>query len=289
MDRRKFLGTMTAATLLSSKLTWSQAHKIDKVGVQLYTVRDDMKKDMPGTLAKVAQIGYSEVEFAGYFGHSPKEVRAMLDQAGLVSPAAHVEYALLGEKWQETLDSAKVIGQSYIVCPMVPDNIRKLPDGWKQVADAFNKAGAVSKKNGFQFAYHNHHFEFVKENGKAPYDILLAETDPDLVKMEMDLCWAVVGGADPVAYFNRYPGRFPLVHVKDMKSIPKPTAGEAYVPFEQLHPQMTDVGSGMIDWKRIFAQADKAGIKHYFVEHDEPKDAYASLRNSYNYLHNLSV
>jgi sugar phosphate isomerase/epimerase len=206
-----------------------------------------------------------------------------------VSPAAHVEYALLGEKWQETLDGAKVIGQSYIVCPMVPDNIRKQPDGWKQVADAFNKAGAVSKKNGLQFCYHNHHFEFVKENGKAPYDILLAETDPDLVKMEMDLCWAVVGGADPVAYFNRYPGRFPLVHVKDMKSIPKPTAGEAYVPFEKLHPQMTDVGSGMIDWKRIFAQADKAGIKHYFVEHDEPTDAYASLRSSYNYLHNLSV
>jgi sugar phosphate isomerase/epimerase len=290
MDRRKFLGTMTAATLLSSKLSWSaQGHKIDKIGVQLYTVRDDMKKDMPGTLAKVAQIGYREVEFAGYFNHSPQEVRAMLDQTGLVSPAAHVDYALLGEKWQETLDGAKVIGQSYIVCPMVPDNIRKQPDGWKQVADAFNKAGAVSKKNGLQFAYHNHHFEFVKENGKAPYDILLEETDSNLVKMEMDLCWAVVGGADPVAYFNRYPGRFPLVHVKDMKSIPKPAAGEAYVPFEKLHPQMTDVGSGMIDWKRIFAQADKAGIKHYFVEHDEPQDAYASLRNSYNYLHNLSV
>jgi sugar phosphate isomerase/epimerase len=289
MDRRKFLGTMTAATLLANKLSWSATHKIEKLGVQLYTVRDDMKKDMPGTLAKVAQIGYKEVEFAGYFAHAPQEVRAMLDLNGLVSPASHAEYALLDEKWQATLEGAKVMGQSYIVCAMVPDDLRKQPEGWKQVADKFNRAAEMSKKEGIQFAYHNHHFEFVKQNGKAPYDILLESTDPNLVKMEMDLCWAVVGGADPVAYFNRYPGRFPLVHVKDMKSIPKPSSGEAYVPFEKLHPEMTDVGSGIIDWKRIFAHADKAGIKHYFVEHDEPKDAYASLRNSYNYLHNLSV
>ena len=289
MDRRKFLGTMTAATLLANKVSWGATHKIGNIGVQLYTVRNDMKQDMPGTLAKVAQIGYKEVEFAGYFDHSPKEVRAMLDQNGLVSPASHVDYKLLGDKWQETLDAAKVMGQSYIVCPMVPDDIRKQPDGWKQVADTFNKAALVSKKNGLQFCYHNHHFEFAKTNGQIPYDVLLSATDPNLVKMEMDLCWAVVGGADPVAYFNRYPGRFPLVHVKDMKSIPSPAPGEAYVPFEKLHPLMTDVGSGMIDWKRIFAQADQGGIKHYFVEHDEPKDAYASLRNSYNYLHSLSV
>ncbi len=291
MNRRTFLETattVTAATLLSRRIGWAAAdHKIDKIGVQLYTVRDQMKADFEGTLAKVAAIGYKEVEFAGYFDHSPKDVRAILDRHGLVSPAPHVAYDTLGDQWPAQIESAKIIGQSYIVCPWIPEDLRKDPDIWKKAAEAFNRAGEASKKAGIQFAYHNHWFEFLPVNGKLPYDLLLEACDPNLVKMELDLCWITVGGADPLKYFNRYPGRFPLVHVKDMKRLPKVSEAGGQDYGDSLKADMTEVGSGIIDWKRIFAQSDKAGIKHYFVEHDHPKAPLESIKTSYEYLSKL--
>ena len=289
MDRRSFLGTVTAAALLSRKLGWAAGdRKIEKIGLQLYTVRSEMKKDFAGTLGKVASIGYREVEFAGYFDHSPQEVRKTLDGVGLTAPSAHVAYETLGDQWPGVLEAAKVVGHSYIVCPWTPEEIRNQADGWKRAAETFNRAGEASKKAGIQFAYHNHNFEFAPVNGKLPYDMLLAETDSDLVKMEMDLCWITVGGQDPLAYFSRYPGRFPLVHVKDVKKIPQRSASEkGAIPMERIMPDITDVGSGAIDWKRIFAQSDKAGIKHYFVEQDEPKSPFDSIKNSYAYLKDL--
>ena len=291
MNRRTFLETattVTAATLLSRRIGWAAAdHKIDKIGVQLYTVRDQMKADFEGTLAKVAAIGYKEVEFAGYFDHSPKEVRAILDRLGLASPAPHVAYDTLGDKWPEQIESAKIIGQSYIVCPWIPEDLRKDPDIWKKAAEAFNRAGEASKKAGIQFAYHNHWFEFLPVNGKLPYDLLLEACDPNLVKMELDLCWITVGGSDPLKYFNRFPGRFPLVHVKDMKKLPKVSEAGGQDFGDSLKDDMTEVGSGIIDWKRIFAQSEKAGIKHYIVEHDKPAAPLDSIKTSYEYLRQL--
>ena len=140
---------------------------------------------------------------------------------------------------------------------------------------------------GIQFGYHNHWFEFLPVNGKLPYDELLAECDPNLVKMEMDLCWITVAGGDPLKYFNKYPGRFPLVHVKDIKKIP-PVSEAGGQNFGDSLKDMTSVGSGIIDWKRIFAQSDKAGIKHYIVEHDKPEDPIQSITESYEYLSNLT-
>jgi sugar phosphate isomerase/epimerase len=291
MNRRSFLetaATVSAATLLASKLGWAAAeHKIDKVGVQLYTVRDQMKADFEGTLAKVAAIGYKEVEFAGYFDHSPKDVRAILDRLGLTSPAPHVQYDTLGDKFQEQIDSAKIIGQPYIVCPWIPEDLRKDPDIWKKAADIFNRAGEASQKAGIQFAYHNHWFEFLPTNGKLPYDYLLETCDPKLVKMEMDLCWITVAGGDPVKYFDRYPGRFPLVHVKDMKRLPKVSEAGGQNFGDSLHADMTAVGSGIIDWKRIFAKSEKAGIKHYIVEHDKAASPLDSIKTSFEYLQKL--
>jgi sugar phosphate isomerase/epimerase len=291
MDRRTFLETattVTAATLLTKQISWAAAdHKIDKLGVQLYTVRDQMKADFEGTLAKVAEIGYKEVEFAGYFDHSPKDVRAILDRHGLVSPAPHVAYDTLGDKWPAQIESAKVIGQSYIVCPWISEEDRKQPDIWKRAADTFNRAGEASKKAGIQFAYHNHWFEFLPVNGKLPYDLLLEACDPNLVKMELDLCWITVAGGDPIKYFNRYPGRFPLVHVKDMKKLPKVSEAGGQDFGDTLKDDMTEVGSGIIDWKRIFAQSEKAGIKHYIVEHDKPRAPFDSIKASYEYLRQL--
>jgi sugar phosphate isomerase/epimerase len=287
MNRRTFLEILTAAAVLPRQLSWAAAeHRIERIGLQLYTVRDQMKADFDGTIAKVASIGYKEVEFAGYFGRTPEQVRAVIDRNGLTSPSCHVEYAVLSDKWPSVIDSSKTIGQSYIVCPWIPEEIRNQPDGWKRAIDTFNHAGEISKKSGIQFAYHNHWFEFLPVNGKLPYDMLLEQCDPDLVKMELDLCWITVAGADPLTYFNRYPGRFPLVHVKDMKKLPKVSASGGQ-DFGDSLKDMTAVGSGIIDWKRIFAQSEKAGIKHYIVEHDKPEAPFESNKTSYDYLSKL--
>jgi sugar phosphate isomerase/epimerase len=291
MNRRTFLEASVATGVLASfpARGFAAMHQIAKVGVQLYTVRDDMKKDFAGTIAKVAAVGYKEVEFAGYFNHSPADVRSILDKNGLAAPSCHVSYDVVENHWPETLDAAHTVGHTFIVCPWIEEKLRKSPDGWKQVAAAFNKAGEASSKAGIQFGYHNHTFEFAPDSnlgGRLPYDFLLENTDPKLVKMEMDLCWISVTGHDPVAYFAKYPGRFPLVHVKDVKEIPKVTPGKSdeFLNTEFEKSVMTNVGSGVIDWKRIFAHADEAGIQHFFVEHDSPADAFASITASYKYL-----
>jgi sugar phosphate isomerase/epimerase len=284
MKRRTFIGSSVAAGLVASHRLWAaESRKLERIGVQLYTVRDLMKADFDGTLAKVAAIGYNEVEFAGYFEQAPKEVRAMLDKHKLTTPSEHVSYEVVQDKWQETLDAAHIVGHKFIVCPWIEEAQRKDPGGWKRAAELFNRAGEASQKAGIQFAYHNHTFEFEPSpalGGKLPYDFLLAETDPKFVKMEMDLCWITVAGKDPLTYFDKYPGRFPLVHVKDWTKGPDGKMGEK-------DGHMADVGSVAIDWKRLFAQSKKAGIQHYFVEHDEPTDPLESLRNSYKYLHDL--
>lgn len=290
VNRRTFLetvGTVAAATLLTSRLGFAAEHRISKVGLQLYTVRDLMKTDFDGTIAKVAQIGYKEVEFAGYFGRTPKQVRAVIEKNGLTSPSCHVQYDVLTpEKWPAEIESAKIIGQPYIVNPWIPEELRKTDDDWKRVSDTFNRVGAESKKAGIQFAYHNHWFEFLPVNGKLPYDMLLSMCDPNLVKMEMDLCWITTAGGDPVKYFEKYPGRFPLVHVKDVKTLPKISTGGAQNFGDTV--DLTEVGSGIIDWKRIFAKSDVAGIKHYIVEHDHPKQPFESITASYAYLSKLT-
>jgi len=289
MNRRTFLETattVTAATVLTSKFGLAASeHKINKIGVQLYTVRDLMKDDFDGTIAKVAQIGYKEVEFAGYFGRTGKQVREVVDKNGLKAPSTHVQYDELDDKFPSVIETSKEIGLEYIICPWIPEELRKSPDIWKQASEKFNKCGEQSKQAGMQFAYHNHWFEFLPTNGVLPYDVLLKECDPNLVKMEMDLCWITTTGTDPVKYFNEYPVRFPLVHVKDVKTMPKITSGGSQNFGDTV--DLTSVGSGVIDWKRIFAHSDKAGIKHYIVEHDHPKQPIANITESYNYLEKL--
>ncbi len=288
MNRRTFLETattVTAATLLTSRLGWAAEHKIDKVGLQLYTVRDLMKDDFDGTIAKVAKIGYKEVEFAGYFGHTGEQVRAVCAKNGLSPVSTHVQYDELDDKFPSVIETSKVIGLKYIVCPWIPEELRKSSDIWKQAAEKFNRCGEATKKAGMQFAYHNHWFEFLPVNGKLPYDLLLKECDANLVKMEMDLCWITAAGGDPLKYFNEYPGRFPLVHVKDLKKKPAVSQGGGQNFGDTV--DLTSVGNGIIDWKKIFAQSEKAGIKHYIVEHDKPENAFESITKSYDYLEKL--
>jgi sugar phosphate isomerase/epimerase len=289
MNRRTFLQNASiagAATCLTSRLGWAAAErKIDRVGVQLYTVRDLMKADFEGTIAKVAQIGYKEVEFAGYFGRTAQQVHDVVQKNGLTAPSTHVQYDELDAKFPSVIEDSKTIGLKYIVCPWIPEDLRSSPDIWKQASEKFNHCGEQSKKAGIQFAYHNHWFEFLPVNGKLPYDELLKECDASLVKMEMDLCWITAAGADPLKYFNHYPGRFPLVHVKDLKQKPDVTTGGGQNFGDSV--DLTSVGSGIIDWKRIFAQSEKAGIKHFIVEHDKPANPFESITQSYAYLSKL--
>jgi sugar phosphate isomerase/epimerase len=282
MSRRGFLSLATAQLAAAGLLKAAQGRSIERLGVQLYTVRDLMAKDFEGTLAKVAGLGYKEVEFAGYYKQSPQNVKAVLSRHGLTSPSTHIDYASLGEGFPAVVEASATIGHRYIVNPFLDEETRKQPDVWKRVAATFNRAGEISKKAQIQFAYHNHHFEFVPVNGTMPYEVLLKECDPELVKMELDLCWITVARQDPLTYFKRYPGRFPLVHVKGLKKLPD---GPAPAPFDQAIPNITDVGAAdIIDWKRIFAASEQAGIRHYFVEHDQPPSPLASLQTSARYL-----
>jgi len=283
IDRRTFIAAMGAAYVAGGRLS---ATSIPRVGAQLYTVRSAMEKDFDGTIAKVAEIGYKEVEFAGYFNRTPEQVRDVLKKNGLTSPAAHIDYPSVTEKWPAVLDAAKTIGHQFLVNPWIDETIRKQPDSWKRIADAFNKAGEASQKAGIQFAYHNHNFEYAPVDGKEPYDILLENCDPKLVKMEMDLAWITVAGKDPIEYFKKYPGRFPLVHVKGVRKLPPAPGASAEI--KGVLPDIADVGKDdVIDWKRIFAQSKLAGIEHYFVEHDVPASPLDSLKNSYDYLSRL--
>src|SRR5260370_781090 len=292
MNRRTFIGTSIAATVAAARPAWpSAAHHIAPIGLQLYTVRELMKTDFDGTIAKVAQVGYKEVEFAGYFGKTPQEVRATLEKNSLAAPSAHFGYDVVEQKWSETLDTAHTIGHKFVVCPWIDVKQRAEPDGWKRAAELFNRAGEAAQKAGIQFAYHNHAFEFEPSEAlgsKLPYDFLLAETDPKLVKMEMDLCWITVGGHDPFEYFNRYPGHFALVHAKDWTT--RGPGGNDYggaTGAASKPGHIVDAGQGEVDFKRVFAQSGKAGIQHYFVENDEPKSPFDDLKISYDYLAKL--
>jgi sugar phosphate isomerase/epimerase len=242
----------------------------------LYTVRDLMKADFEGTLAKVASVGYKEVEFAGYFDKSPGQVRHVLETHGLVSPSAHLPFESIAKGWEQVLDASQVIGHHYVTVAWIPEEARKDIDGWKRVGETLTKAGAACKAAGMEFCYHNHSYEFIPLEGQLPYDVVLASSDPELVKAELDLFWIANAGKDPFTYFARYPGRFPQVHVKDMAAGPGPDH------------QMVDVGQGIINWKKIFAQSEQAGIKHYYVEHDNPPHPLDDIRISYEYLKKLS-
>ena len=278
--RRNFLATLGVAAFgiasrdaLAATEILAPNRKIKRVGLQLYTVRDLMKADLPGTLAKVAAIGYKEVEFAGYFGRSPAQIRALLKQNGLTSPSSHIGLEILEKDSVTAFADAKAIGHQWVTMPYIPEERRKTVDDWNRIIDLINKLGPQAKAAGLRLAYHNHDFEIRPVNGVRPLDMMLDRTDPSLVDFEMDLYWVVFGGGDPIDFFNRHPKRFALVHVKDSAGPPD--------------NKMVDVGKGTIDFPSIFAQSDKAGIKHYFVEHDEPADPIATIRNSYQYLHAL--
>jgi sugar phosphate isomerase/epimerase len=284
LSRRGFLGTAAAsiAALMIPKsaesLVPSPRSLLDSpqpIGLQLYTVRDLMQKDVEGTLRQVAGVGYREVEFAGLFDKKATTVAKWLREDKLTSPSSHIPINRLRENIQGVVDECRTLGNSFIVCPYLDEKERgKTADDWRKLAGEFNKFGDQVKRAGMQFAYHNHDFEFVKlPSGEMGYDILCKECDPKNVKLELDLYWITKAGQDPLAYFAKYPGRFPCVHVKDMTGT----------------GQITNVGEGRIDWSRIFAKRREAGIEHFFVERDNPTNPIADITVSYAYLAKLGL
>ena len=285
--RRSFIksSSIISAGLFLSPLDFNRKQTL--IGLQLYTVRDLMQQDATGTLAKVAKVGYNSVEGATYtgtqnfYGMAPAAFLKVLKDNGLVMPSCH--YRLGEEKtngenvkgtmlheWDRAVEDAVAVGLKYMVCAYLSTAERGGLDHYKYVADQLNIAGEKCKKAGIQLCYHNHDFEFVKQGDTYPIDILLA-SDKNLVKFELDLYWVTKAGKDPIALFNQHPGRFPLMHLKDMDK----TEQHAF----------TEVGNGIIDFKAILKHQKTAGLKYFFVEQDKcPGSPLDSITQSYNYI-----
>ncbi|ADB29430.1 Xylose isomerase domain protein TIM barrel [Kribbella flavida DSM 17836] len=242
----------------------------DGIGMHLYTMREALADDYPGTLRRLAEIGYRTVGVSGRFGHSAAEIRSYADAAGLRIVLEHVGYQRLTDDWEGALADVHTLGGRWIVVPSLPVELRT-PDGFREAAAAFNQAGEAARAAGLKLLFHNHGHDFAEVDGQVLFDILLAEVEPDLLGFELDLYWVVDGGKNPVDYFQQYPGRFPALHVKDMA---------ADGSFE-------DVGMGRLDFPAIFDRADRGGVEQWLVEHDAPVDPWASARTSYRSLAQL--
>lgn len=300
-NRRAFIQQTGAFALgsialgpLSNLEQWGKSRY--DLGVQLFTLMSVIDKDTRGSLQKLADLGYKNIESAfsmqgGFYGKKPKEFAAMLRDMGMSWRAHHVIGAPfklppdaklptdekgnpiklppmknLKENMQEVVDSVAEGGIKYLVCANIPTNTPQ------EVADAvqiLTRTAEQCKKAGLQLVYHNHDWEFKTIGDSKPYDVFLSQIPADLLKMELDLAWAIKGGVDPVALFEQHPGRFPLWHVKDL---------------DKEMGKVLPVGDGTIDFKRIFKHAKTAGLKYPFIEHDMPADAFDSLTRSKAYL-----
>lgn len=287
MKRRIFLkqsAVLSAGFFAMPELVYGRTPKI---GLQLYTLRDIIAKDIPGVFSQISKAGYGEVEMFGltaenkFFGQPVKKIIELLKANNLTSPGGHYkpEDFLFnkgnGDDLKKLGDVANELGNSYFIIPWISEDKRNSIDKYKALAERLNKAGEICKSAGLQLAYHNHDFEFADLNGEHGYDILLNNTDNDLLKMEMDLYWVVKAGYDPIALFKAHPGRFHLWHVKDMN--------------RDDRTQNTEIGNGTLDFKSIFASAKQAGVKHYMVEQENNyvPDHFGSIAASNRYVRRL--
>jgi sugar phosphate isomerase/epimerase len=251
-----------------------------KIGLQLYTLREQLNKDVAGVLASVAQLGYQEVETFDYanrkqHGMSISEFDQLLKKNNLQTPSGH--YSLRAflfhdkdDELKQVIEDAKQLGQNYIVVPYLQAEDRKTLDAYKKLAARLNHGGQMCKDAGIQLAYHNHDFEFQPMEGSSGYDVLLHDTDKSLVQFEMDLYWVSFAGKNPVELIKQNPGRFSLWHVKDMEIAPQ--------------KRFTEVGNGVIDFKKIFDCKKKSGMQHFFVEQDVSAAPLESIKTSIDYL-----
>ena len=276
LSRRKFIKQTTTLSLASGLLagfTFPPAKRL-KLGVQLYTFREEMMKDPKGTLARIAGLGIKKIESAGsskgyYYGLGPAEMKTTCRELGMKLVSGHVR---LDDHWEKTMDDASLSGQEYLICSTMPSEGQTV-DNYRRVAETFNKAGEKCRERGIKFGYHNHEYEFESEQGQVLYDLLLVHTDPDLVHMELDLGWVIVAGKDPLDYFKRFPGRFPLWHLKDMDMTLK---------------QSTEFGKGGLDIPAMMAHRKDSGVEHIFIEQEEYETSpLQSMRQNMDYMRGI--
>ena len=295
MKRRPFLkntASLSIGTLLSLRCKADKmSNSVGNFGLQLWSVRDAMKEDVKGTLATLAKIGYTDVECAGYnngrFYDMPRaDYKAMLSDLGLTQQSGHTNTGFsagadgthhMNNQWEAVCEDAAEMGQKSIICGWFAPEERKTVDDYKRHADLFNRCGEKAKEYGLIFGHHNHDFEFEAIDGVVPYDLLLKETEKDLVQFQLDLYWIRKGGADYKEYFKNHAGRFPVWHVKDMDDSPEKFFAE--------------VGNGVIDWQEVFKHKEQSGMKYFYVEQDAFKsgDPIGSVTKSHDYLKALEV
>jgi sugar phosphate isomerase/epimerase len=276
MDRRTFVqsvGLGAAGVLASRRLTWRGA-RLDRVGLELYSVRHAMQKDPEGTLAAVRAAGYTDVELLwsmNNFGRTPQQVKATLTQLGLRAPSAHINPMMLTNEWDRALDTAKLLGQEYLIVPDFSSSAKTLDD-WKMWADRFNTAGAAARKAGLWLAFHNEPYHMKPMDGKIPYDVFVERTDPKLVRLQLDIGNMVMGGSDPMQYLQRYRDRYWSFHVKDVVAD---------------HSSDTELGKGVVPLKAILAAVPNLSEKPCYVEQENPTDELASARQNAEYLRSV--
>lgn len=285
--------------------------EINNIGIQLFSLPKSLDKDFVGSLKMLAEMGYKELELfgpypfsaevtkegwkkattmlgfagSGYFGKTPQEVKAILKDNGLSSPAAHTDLETLIHHMDKLGEAAQILGHKYVVLPAIPDDKRKTLDDYKRMADTFNKIGENAKKVGLKFAYHNHGYGFKPMEGKIPFDFLMEQTDAQLVFLEMDIFWTTAAGVDPVAYLDKYANRYRLLHLKDMKE-KKTFSGDGgnMGQWLELFPMMTTAGDGVMDLNAILKKAQAIGVEHYFVEQDMVQQPEIALKRSIDFL-----
>lgn len=288
--------------LLASRPQTLHAESLAKApGIQLYTFWKELAADVPGTLAKISSIGYRSVESAGLVGKTAAEFRKALDDAGLKCPSSHL-FLPLGVTPQQYFESIKILGSDYAVSSVILKPASPIKssddfmnavaaltqDDFKKMAAELNTMAAQAKSIGLQFAYHNHNFEFHKwSDGATSYEILMSETDPSLVKIELDCGWADLAGQSPLELFRKYPGRFRMLHIKDFV----PVAHPSFTLGEKSNPEWTELGKGHIDYRAILAAAPAAGVERIFVEQEPPYTkftAFEAAKAGYDYLRSIA-
>lgn len=276
--RRDFL--KTTGTLAAGSLLWRNAAptaEFKNVGVQLYTFRDELQQADPvSVLKKIAALGIKQIESARsdkghYYGLKPKEMKKVCSDLGMTLRSGHIH---VDGNFAKTMDEAAEAGQEYVICSSMPSQGQTV-DNYKRTAEAFNKNGEACSKMNLKFGYHNHDYEFESENGEVLYDILLKNTDPKLVHMELDLGWVIVGGKDPIDYFKNHSGRFPLWHLKDMDMAKK---------------ESTEFGKGKLDILQMLKHSKESGMKYFFIEQEEyTSTPFESMKENMNYLAKLKL
>jgi len=276
--RRHFLknmGALAVGSLLLPSIVDAKS-KVKNVGIQLYTFRNELLLDAHGTLKQIAALGIKQVESArstkgNYYGLTPKEMKQACTDLGMTLRSGHIQ---IDNQWQQTMNEAAETGQEYLICATLPGRGQTV-DTYKKASETFNKCAEECKKLNIKFGYHNHDAEFAQENGQVLYDVLLANTDPKLVTMEMDIGWVIAAGKDPFDYFSKYPGRFPLWHLKDM---------------DMQKKRSTEFGKGSLDVVKIFEHQKQSGMKYFFVEQEEyTSNALQSMKENMDYLGKLRI